>query len=256
MKRNAPFYFLLVVLIIMRITYSNAQPEINDTMKISDDLELIRISDNSYIHISYLITSNGRRVPCNGLIYINRDEAFIIDTPVNDELTLDLINWLKSNLCVSVAGVIATHWHVDCMGGLGQVHKCGIKSYAHELTCEIAESKDLPVPEYNFKDSLEIKSGINKILCKYFGAGHTIDNIVVWIPEEKILFGGCMIKSLSSNTPGNIRDADLDSWPRTIEKLITRFKNAKIVVPGHGTYGGTELLDHTLNLIKEYTGNQ
>lgn len=256
MKRNAPFYFLLIVLVIMRITYSNAQPEINITVKISDDLELIRISDNSYVHISYLITSNGRRVPCNGLIYVNRDEALIIDTPVNDELTLDLINWLKSNLSVNVAGVIATHWHIDCMGGLGQIHKSGLKSYAHELTCEIAGTKNLPVPKFSFKDSLIIKTGEKEIICKYFGAAHTVDNIVVWIPEERILFGGCMAKSLSANTPGNIRDADLDSWPGTIEKVIGRFPHAQIVVPGHGDHGGTELLTHTLNVVKEFIDNQ
>ena len=255
MKRNAPVYLLIVVLMIIRVTCLNAQPEINSTIKISDYLELVKISDNSYIHISYLVNSNGRRVPCNGVVYISGDKTLIIDTPVNDELTLDLINWLKSNLSVSVAGVIATHWHVDCMGGLGQVHKCGIKSYAHELTCEIAESKNLPVPEFNFKDSLVIKSGKKEIICKYFGAGHTIDNIVVWIPEEKVLFGGCMVKSLSTTSPGNIRDADLDAWPGTMEKVISRFNNVPIVVPGHGSYGGPELLSHTLDLIKEFTGN-
>ena len=99
MNKKATLLFLLHVLILVGITYLNAraQPQLTDTINISDDLELIRISDNSYIHISYLVTSNGRRVPCNGLIYINGDEAFIIDTPVNDEITLDLINWLKLN---------------------------------------------------------------------------------------------------------------------------------------------------------------
>ncbi|UCH14786.1 MAG: subclass B1 metallo-beta-lactamase [Bacteroidales bacterium] len=255
MKRIDPLSFLLVVLIITSIRHAYTQPEISNIIKISDDLELSKISDNSYIHISYLVTLRGQRVACNGLIYINGNEAFIIDTPVNDEVTLELINWLKSNLNVGIAGLIATHWHVDCMGGLGQVHKCGIKSYAHELTCEIAESKNLPVPEVSFKDSLVINSGEKEIICKYFGAGHTIDNIVVWIPEEKILFGGCMIKSLSATRPGNIRNADLDSWPGTMEKAITRFKNARIVVPGHGSYGGPELLTYTLNLIMQYTGN-
>jgi len=123
MNKNSSLNFLLVILFIMRVIYLNAQLEINETIKISDDLELTRITENSYIHISYLITSNGRRVPCNGLIYVNRNEAFIIDTPVNDEITLDLIHWLKNNLSVNVTGVIVNHWHVDCMGGLNQIHK-------------------------------------------------------------------------------------------------------------------------------------
>ncbi len=252
MDKNFSLCLLLVILFMIRVTCSNAQPETNETITISDDLELRKITGNSYIHISYLITPNGGRVPCNGLIYVNRDEAFIIDTPVSDEITLELINWLKNNLSVNVKGVIASHWHVDCMGGLNQIHKSGIKSYANELTCEIATSKNLPVPEFSFKDSLIINSGDKEIICKYFGAAHTVDNIVVWIPEEKILFGGCMVKASSATNPGNINDADMDNWPVTINKVIKRFGDAQIVIPGHGNYGGSELLYYTLNLIKEY----
>jgi metallo-beta-lactamase class B len=78
----------------------------------------------------------------------------------------------------------------------------------------------------------------------------------VWIPEEKILFGGCMVRALSSTTPGNISDADMDSWLSTIGKIIGRFGHALIVVPVHGVYGGPELLTHTLNLVKQFTEDQ
>ncbi len=253
MKINYAFYILFVISIIIRVPYSGAQPEINKTITISEDLELIRVTGNSYIHISYLVTPGGVRVPCNGLIYVNNSEAYIIDTPVNDQITLDLIKWLENNLSAKVAGVIINHWHVDCMGGLNQIHKSGTKSYAHELTRETAGSKNLPVPEYGFNDSLVIRSGEKEILCKYFGAAHTVDNIVIWIPEEKILFGGCMIKALSSNNMGNITDADLNSYPGTLKKVINRFKDVQIVVPGHGNYGGTELLNHTLDLLGQYS---
>jgi len=191
------------------------------------------------------------RIPCNGLVYITSGKAYIMDTPVNDELTLGLLTWLQDNMKIMVAGVIVNHWHVDCMGGLNQVHKSGIKSYSHELTCEIAASKDLPVPEISFKDSLIITAGEKEIICRYYGGGHTIDNIVVWIPEDKVLFGGCMVKSMSARTLGNTRDADIESWPVTIEKILSRFSKAEIVIPGHGSHGGTELLTHTLNLLKD-----
>jgi metallo-beta-lactamase class B len=241
----------LLILAITGLCSVNAQSETNKLLKISEDLEVVMISDNAYIHISYLATPDGSRFPCNGLVYINDNEAYIIDTPVNDQITLDLINWIKNELEAEIAGVIVNHWHVDCMGGLNQVHQSGIKSYAHELTCEIAEAKNLPVPEFSFKDSLIIKTGQKEILCKYFGPAHTVDNIVVWIPEDEILFGGCMVRALSANTRGNISDADLDSWPETINKVIRRFGHARIVVPGHGESGGPELLIHTLDLVRQ-----
>ena len=251
MNKYISFYYLLNILILFIVTSANARSETVDTIKISDDLVLLKISDNTYIHISYLISERMGRIPCNGLIYITEDNAYIMDTPISDEVTLELITWLKDEMKVTVAGVIVNHWHVDCMGGLNQVHNSGIKSYAHELTCEIAASKNLPVPEHSFKDSLLIKSDEKEIICKYFGGGHTKDNIVVWIPEEKILFGGCMVKSISSVSLGNTRDADVESWPVTIERVLNRFGNARIVVPGHGSHGGTELLANTLRLLKD-----
>jgi metallo-beta-lactamase class B len=247
-------YSFCLTLLIQAITgfyYANAQYETNKVSKISEDLEVVTISDNSFIHISYLASPDGRRYPCNGLVYINDREAFIIDTPVNDQLTLDLINWIKNELGAEITGVIVNHWHVDCMGGLNQVNQSGIRSYAHELTCEIAGAKNLPVPAFCFKDSLIIKTGQKEILCKYFGPAHTVDNIVVWIPEDEILFGGCMVRALSANTPGNISDADLHSWPETMKKVIRRFGHARIVVPGHGKIGGPDLLTHTLELVRQ-----
>jgi hypothetical protein len=43
------------------------------------------------------------------------------------------------------------------MGGLGEIHRAEIRSYAHVLTCDMAKKKNLPVPKVSFKDSLTIK---------------------------------------------------------------------------------------------------
>jgi len=90
-----------------------------------------------------------------------------------------------------------------------------------------------------------------EIDCYYFGGGHTTDNIVVWIPSEKILFAGCMVKEMSSKTLGNLADADVNEWPSTIDKVIDKFPSAKIVIPGHGKFGGKELLIHMQELFNQ-----
>lgn len=89
------------------------------------------------------------------------------------------------------------------------------------------------------------------LLCKYLGAGHTIDNIVVWIPEEKILFGGCMLKALRWKGLGFTDDADLNEWPKTLKKLIKEFPESRIVIPGHGDYGDLSLIQHTIGLFEK-----
>ena len=136
------------------------------------------------------------------------------------------------------------------MGGLNEFHKAGINSYSHKLTREIAKSKNLPVPKFEFQNSLVLNLDDKKIICKYLGAGHTIDNIVVWVPAEKILFGGCMLKAVGWNSLGFTGDADLNEWPKTLRKLLVEFPESKIVIPGHGDYGDLGLVQHTLRLFE------
>ena len=43
----------------------------------------------------------------------------------------------------------------------------------------------------------------------------------------------------------------VDNIPATLKKVKTAYRNARIVVPGHGDPGGPELIDHTLKLCSK-----
>lgn len=220
-----------------------------DTIHLSKDIFLIQLSENAYMHVSYSEMPKYGRISSNGVIFIGKKKAFLFDTPATDSLTEKLVIWLMDSMKTKIVGFVPNHWHSDCMGGLGFLQKKGISSYANQITIDIAKSKGLPVPEKGFKDSLKLQLNGKSIECYYLGAAHSLDNIVVWIPSEKILFPGCMIKSLESNNLGNTVDGDLNSYPKTIDKIIKKFPSAKIVIPGHGSYGGIELLYHTMGLL-------
>jgi metallo-beta-lactamase class B len=218
------------------------------TIKVSEDIELIKLSDNAFVHVSYSSLPKFGRFPSNGLIYINKKEAFLFDTPVSDSLTKLLVDYLRDSMNLTIKGFVPNHWHSDCMGGLGFLKSQKIESYANQLTIDIAAKEKLPLPDHGFSDSIRLKLGDKIIKCYYPGPAHTLDNIVVWIPSEKILFAGCMIKSIDSKDLGNTADGDLHAYPATIGKVFLRFRNAKIVIPGHGSFGGIELLKHTREL--------
>jgi metallo-beta-lactamase class B len=137
------------------------------------------------------------------------------------------------------------------MGGLEYLNKQGVKSYAHEKTVEIAKKENLPVPAHEFKDSISLKMNNTDFYCYYLGSGHSSDNIVIWIPSEKILFPGCMVKDIQSKTLGNLSEANVEEWLKTIQKVIDKFPSAEIVIPGHGQAGGKDLLRHTQKLLIE-----
>ena len=220
------------------------------SIKLSPDIELVKISENAYMHISYAFMPGFGRVGSNGLIFINGKEAFLFDSPGNDSLTQALTSWICDSMQLRLVCFIPNHWHEDCMGGLKYLQSKGVKTYANQMTIDIAKQKNLPVPETGFTDSLELHLGEKLVKCYYFGAAHSMDNIVVWVPSEQILFAGCMAKAMASQSLGNTVDGDVNAYPATIEKVYNKFSSAKIVIPGHGALGGVELLRHTIDLTK------
>jgi metallo-beta-lactamase class B len=217
---------------------------------ISPDLELIQISDKAYIHISSETIPDYGRVAANGLIFIENNEALLFDTPWTDSLTCKLVSYLEDNMKLKIMGFVPNHWHGDCMGGLEYLKRRGITSYANQVTIDIARDNGLPVPEIGFTDSLELKLGEKSVFCFFPGAAHSMDNIVVWIPSERLLFPGCICKSLDARNLGNTADGDLRSYPGTVDRIIKKFGEAVIIIPGHGLPGGQELLTHTRSLCR------
>lgn len=223
----------------------------NPVIRIADDLEAVPLSPSTYIHKSYHELPNWGRVGANGLVYVSGGDAVIVDTPWTCDQTDALIDWIEDSLHATVTKVAVTHWHNDCMGGLDAVIERSVASYACEKTREIAASKSLPVPQTGFADTLSLSVGETKVVCAFPGGGHTIDNIVVYVPGENILFGGCLLKALGSRSLGSIVDADLDEWPVTVRKLIKRYSGCTIVIPRHGLHGDMSLAVHTLELLEK-----
>lgn len=203
-------------------------------------MTLIQLSDRVYIHTC----ENSNRI-----VFIDGKDALIVSTPNSDIETQNLIDWVINVQKVNIVECVMDRWHPDAMEGLDIVQENGIKTYAYELTKEIAKEKGLPVPEIGFNPKMEIKVGNDKVICHFFGEDHTSDGIVVWIPSEQILFGGNEIRNYNGWV-GNIGDANLDKWSETATNIKREYGSAKIVVPGHGKYGGAELIDYTIDLYK------
>ena len=206
------------------------------------------IKKNIYTHISYLQTETWGKVACNGMVYIHKNKAYIFDTPTEKKGTELLLKILEENK-IKVEGVVINHFHNDCLGGLEVFHKKGIKSYSNIKTIEASKKDNVEIPQIGFNDILKIKIGKREILNAYIGEAHTKDNIVSYLPKEKVLFGGCMVKEIGASK-GFIGDANQKTWSNTIRNLKTTFPEIKHVIPGHGKVGGTELLDYTIGLFE------
>lgn len=241
------FVLFSVVLISLSAASQN-----KDTLRISNDMYMLRLTDFVYLYNSTKEIIDQGKVSANGIVVIVGRKAIIVDTPWDDAHTATLCAYIRDSLKTTIQLVVITHAHDDRIGGIAEIKRSYISVYASEATTLLAKQEGLPRPDIIFTDSLQLNFNGENILLFFPGAGHSSDNIVVWIPSEKLLYGGCFVKDYASINLGNMTDANTEAWGTSMKKLISRFTEAYIIVPGHGSPGGPELLEHTLKLIETY----
>jgi metallo-beta-lactamase class B len=222
-----------------------------ESIRISDDIALQPIVPGAWVYTTYFDVPDSGRVGANGLVVVSGREAVLVNLPWTDEQTAALFDWIAERQGATVKAVIPTHFHQDCMGGLAEAHRRGAASFGLDKTIALAQRDHLPVPQCPFQLRTAVRCGTAVLFVTYHGAGHTTDNVVAWLPKQQVLFGGCLVKSLDTQSLGNTSDGDLTAYPVTLKKVKAAYPNAKIVVPGHGDWGGPELIDHTLKLCTQ-----
>lgn len=204
------------------------------------DLEIKKIAENVYQHTSYEKVKTWGLVGSHGLVFVDGKDAYIIDTPSTEKDTKTLVQWISAQGFTPKASISA-HFHSDSTAGIAYLNSLPIPTYASKLTNELLDKKGVAQATHSFtKNPYWLLK--NKLEVFYPGAGHSPDNIVVWLPKQKVLFGGCFVKPEGL---GNLSDAVIEDWTASAEKLIKRYSNAKIVVPGHGSIGDVSLLEKT-----------
>lgn len=244
-------YFALVLLVSCLVLTVSCKKEIEvEEVYSSETLTIKKIAENSYVHVSYLDTETYGKVPCNGAIFTAGNEAIVFETPVDDEVSNELIEFIEKDLDLSLGTVVVSHFHKDAMGGLKAFHQAGAASFANQQTIAMVKASEGEVPKYGIATSFEHWIGDQRMLSFFVGEGHTTDNIVGYFPTDKVLFGGCLIKAIGSGK-GNLEDANPEAWSQTVEDLKALTSEAEIVIPGHGKVGNLELLEYTIQLFSE-----
>lgn len=241
----------ILIFIVALFLSVGIKAQVSNNIEINKDLYLIPLGDSIYIHVSYHSLEEFGRFPSNGLFIIRKGKAIMVDTPMDNEKTEMLVSYLNDKMDVQVINLIIGHYHDDCMGGLEYLQSIGVKSLAHELTIEKCQEFNLPLPSASFEDRLSIDFFGEEIICQYFGGGHTRDNITVYLPDNNLLFGGCMIKSMDSRSLGFTGDSDLENWAKSVQNLLKTYPDIHCVIPGHGHHGNHELLKHTIDLVNQ-----
>ena len=235
----------IFIWIVLLGSYAHAQQEPRYRMSITN------MFGNYYAFTVYK-NINGQPFPSNGMYVVTDSGVVMIDTPWDPSRTPELLDSIEIKHHKKVVLCIVTHYHDDRTAGLGVLRALGVKTYSSLQTKQLAKEKNEEQAEYTFTKDTTFMVGNLVIETHYPGEGHTADNIVVWFSADRVLYGGCLVKSTAIDNLGNVEDANLKAWPLTIEKLLARYPMPVCIVPGHYVWDkGYTCLKHTLDLLRK-----
>ncbi|HEY4939910.1 MAG TPA: subclass B1 metallo-beta-lactamase [Rhizomicrobium sp.] len=202
--------------------------------RIGQTVWVAKIAPRLWLHSTTGVLA-GYVFPANGLIVERAAGSLLIDTGYAPDQAELLLQWSEQNLASPIALAVATHFHNDRTGGIEGLKKHGIRTLAYPLTCQLAREHQMPVPE-PITDFAAAPHALNGDCELFFpGAGHTRDNIVAWLPFQEVLFGGCLLKSVTSGGLGNVADSVVSDWAATVRNVQKHYPSPKFTIPGHGT---------------------
>ncbi|MCU0442806.1 MAG: BlaB/IND/MUS family subclass B1 metallo-beta-lactamase [Bacteroidia bacterium] len=217
----------------------------------NDKLKIQHLTGNFYVFTTYQ-NLNGYLFPSNGMYLVTQEGAVLFDTPWDTTQFRPLLDSIASRHHTKVVLALATHYHDDRTAGFDFYKMQGIPTYSSKATFDLCKQFNQKQADYYFENDTVFKIG-DAIFETFFpGEGHTKDNIVLWFEKEKVLYGGCLIKSTENKSLGNIADANLTEWTTTIRKVMKQYPNPQFVIPGHFGWSNNQSLQHTLKLLNKH----
>jgi len=199
----------------------------------------------------------------NSVVYVGRDHVTVVGATWTPETARELSDRIREVTPKPIKEVINANYHTDRAGGNAFWLSIGAEIVATRMTADamragwnevvaftregIPSYPQLPLvmPSRVFKGDFELQDG--RVQAMYLGASHTQDGIFVYFPEEKILYGNCILKQ----DLGNLKYADLSEYPKTLEKLKALHLDFDTVVAGHqDALHQPSLIDHYQSLLK------
>ena len=194
--------------------------------------------------------------PNSGVI-IGDDSVMVIEAQATPQMAEDVIAKIRSVTDKPIKYLVLTHYHA--------VRVLGASAYrADEIitshkTWEMIEERGqqdwdsefqrfprlfrghesipgLTFPTITFTEEMTVDLGNKKVEIKNLGEGHTRGDVIVWLPDDKVLFAGDLVEFGATPYCG---DAQLKHWAGTLERLADL--KPKALLPGRGEALTSEL---------------
>jgi metallo-beta-lactamase class B len=214
-------------------------------------LVITPLKGDFYIYTTYH-DYGGKPFPSNSMYLVTDKGIILFDTPWDSTQFQPLMDSVLARHGKKITLCIATHFHADRTAGLEFYAKKGVMTYTSRLTDDFCVKRNEKRAVNHFSDDTSFVWGQYSFETYYPGHGHSKDNIVIWFEKDRILYGGCFVKSVENDNMGNIADANITEWKNAVKKVIRKYPSSAYIIPGHFGCGSKEALKHTLKLIEKH----
>jgi cyclase len=222
--------------------------------------EMTEVADGVYAYIQ----RPGGWCLSNAGVILGPDGAVVVDALATEARARQLHAAVERLAPGPARTVVNTHHHGDHTFG-NQVFGPAAAIIAHERARqEMADTGlaltglwpevewgdvELKLPTVTFPDRLTLHIGDRVAELLHVGPAHTTNDVVVWLPHDRVLMAGDVV--LSGCTPFNLMGSISGSL-RAVERL--RRLGATTVVCGHGPVTGPEVFDETESYLRWVQG--
>ena len=186
----------------------------------------------------HVITGRGG----NTMVAVGEGGSLLVDCKVAG--AGEALREIAEGAGVPVAGVVNTHHHGDHTGGNPAFTK-DLKVHAHEacadrVRAQVASRGDDPNPYLpnavaGPMTTLDV-AGV-KAELRHSGAGHTDNDLFVFLPEKNVLHTGDLVFHNMHPFIDRPAGATTSGWMESCDAMLSLCDANTVVVPGHGEVG-------------------
>lgn len=211
-------------------------------------------------------SSANRNFISNAGFVVTPAGVVVIDALGSPQLARELLEAIARVTPQPVTHVVVTHYHADHIYGLQEFRRRGAKIVAHRAALEYIHSDtaasrlqasraelgpwidartELVTPDQWLDGPGELLVGGTRLVLQPVGPAHTPEDLVVFLPAERVLFAGDLV--FRGRIPF-VGQADSRQWIAALDTLLKM--DPLVVVPGHGALSTSARAD--MELTRDY----
>jgi metallo-beta-lactamase class B len=190
---------ILVFSLIQAFSFGQAQRK---------KLEISHLTGDFYVFTTYR-NLEGHLFPSNGMYLVTARGVVLFDTPWDTSQFQPLLDSISIKYHKKVTLCIATHFHADRRAGLSFLRARGVRTYSLKTTFDLCAKNNQNQAEFCFIQDTAFEVANHTFQTYFPGEGHSKHNMVILFENEKILYGGCLVKSTEALDLGYLGDANV-----------------------------------------------